>query len=254
MKRFAIALLVVLLLSVSCSPVSEGTLKPNNDYSVVPFSSGMDIEPIDGSVSKSMVGTYVVSVYGNLYQNYIVSLYQDGTVKAIGEGGTLSSTTELMSGTWSIPMDGKISIKIGTVLDYTEKPYDYDKWDQNRYMRIEDHRTSYYLYFTLFKKISECTMDTSIYSDQSKFAGLYAKSDDYGKVTGYRFLPDGTAYWYSSESVDGKGTKLSWMVSKTKVEMKLTEKGSYSDQTCSFAKVGDYILLNSTAYMVVNEK
>ena len=242
-----LCLLICVSVLFSCAmpeKTEPAPVKP--DYEKVPFVSGQKVPVFDDEVkSKNLIGTYKFIINGNAFTEYWLSLYADGTAKAVRQSSLVDSTDKLFSGTWSNDGDA-FSISIEGLVTRTDVPLNWSKWETDKLIKYP--ADSYYN--ELMYKVSDQTMDTSIYSDTSGICGLWAISDDYGEITGLRILSDNTVWHYSTTSAEGKGSKRNWKLATTKTEIKFSDimyPDSFYD-TYSIVRVGDYLLLGSTAY------
>lgn len=245
-KVLFVLLFVIVLFCVSCALPEEKV--STSTYEKVPFKTGQSIPNFDDSVvTTNLVGTYEFIANANVYSPYWLSLYSDGTAKLVKQTFLYSSTDALVSGTWSAE-GNSFSLNLPGIVSRSNVTLKWTEWDSEKLIK--------YLagsYNELLYKVSDLTMDTSIYSDNSKITGLWAISDDYGEVSGFRILENGTVWRYSTTYTDGKGSQRNWQMSRTKTEVKFADKDYPSMyDTYSIAKVGDFLLLGSTAYAKVN--
>lgn len=243
-----LCLLICVSVLFSCAMPEKTEPEPapvTPDYEKVPFVSGQKIPKFkDETKTKSLIGTYRFLANDDVFFEYWLSLYPNGSAKAVRQGSTLKSTIEY-SGSWSNYGDS-FSLTLNGLVKRDAVTLDWSKWDEDNL--IEYKANSFYN--ELLYKVSDKTMNTSIFTDQSRIVGLWAASDDYGEVIGLRILPDNTAWEYSTtNSVDGKGSKRKWSILEITPEIIFYNINYPSiNEHLSIVTVGDFLLLGATPY------
>lgn len=219
--KISYALLGVILAVCVCACSSESNSDPVSVYEATPFTKNTYIPPIDRDVTKTLVGTYELNEFLGSFGYEWLSLYPDGSARLTSQ--TSYATSEVYSGTWSY-IGGKFSINIEGEYRRTNQALDWSLWDTKKMVRCPYEIIGDTVYYDLLRKVSDQTMDMSLYSNNYKIIGLWAYEDDYGDVRGYRFLPEGVVWYYSTVYSDGKGDWGTFQISSQKAELKITVK------------------------------
>lgn len=244
MKRtlfFVVVAVAMTFALVGCNAeVKEDSV--TDGYMACPFAKGQEIG--SETLTDELVGTYIYAGAFKTVDDYrFVSFIEDGTVLVVNYAPYMTSYRDgIRKGTWSVA-DGKLTASFDgeTYTAETMEPFK----DGEKGFRIETKRVGSYVYYNTFLKQSNEVMDASIYSDHSRIAGLWAKSDDYGDVTGYRFTSDGRVYKYNT---DGDTTKRSWQMSNAKAEVCMTTLDGVDREYQSIFLCGDYLYIGISKY------
>lgn len=234
--RGIVCLLVAAVLLVGCNmDVKE---EKKDSYMEYPFAKGQTLKDEAMDIS-SLVGTYIFSPALATSDLDWVSLLEDGTAYKMGyTTTTLSYLGELKKGTWSV-QEGRLSVSVDGI-SYDAVAYEVI---DGKGLRVKN---SYG--FDVFVKKANAGMDAAIYNDAAKLAGLWAKSNDYGEVDGYRFLADGTMYRYTSS---GSASRKTWAMSNGKPQIRMTTLDGVDNTYKSILRCGDFLFLDGEKYSKV---
>lgn len=234
--RGIVCLLVAAVLLVGCSMDAKEQKK--DAFVEYPFTKGQTLkdEAIDTS---SLIGTYIFSPALATSDMDWVSLLEDGTAYKTDYATTsLSYLGELKKGTWSV-LEGKLTLDVDGI-----------SYDAVTYEAIDGKglRVKNTYGYDVFVKKANAGMDASIYRDAAKLAGLWAKSNDYSEVDGYRFLADGTMYRYTSS---GSASRKTWVMSSGKPQIRMTTLDGVGNTYKSILRCGDFLFLDGERYSKV---
>ena len=226
-----ILLIIVLVLCFSCKQAGD-------PYEAYPFDGKVYSDPeVDVSVLE---GTYIVEdyLYSSFFgygNSYFITLKNDGSLVISPKTGYFIPLDEAYStGTWSL---------VGSTMTISvfEESFSGTKNDVEG-SGFEIKKSSYD--GIVFKKITNDQIDTTAFSSR-KLNGLYMRTDSYGVNYGYRFLSDGTVWYYSTDKKSSKGTyKIS-----TKGTM-INVNNSLFDE--NLAVSGKYLFIDAAVYMKVD--
>lgn len=225
MKRtlFFVAVAVAMAFALAgCSlDLKGGESTADDQYMDCPFRKGMDIreEPFDTS---DIVGTYLYKDYFSADYHFVSFLRDGRLLKTKAKVYSMDVAGEMYEGTWKVE-DGRLTTSM-TGMNYSSRNYETVEGKGFRILNTRVGSTSYY---DVFAKETDEVMDGGLSKDPSALVGLWARSDDYGDVRGYRFMADGTVYEYSTK---GQTLKSRWEMSNSRAEMKTTTlDGLWSD-------------------------
>lgn len=234
--RGIVCLLVAAVLLAGCSMDAKEEKK--DGYMVYPFTKGQTLKD-EAMDTSSLVGTYIFSPAMAISNMDWVSLLEDGTAYKTDYATTsLSYLGELKKGTWNV-LEGKLTIKVDGI---SYDAVDYEAID-GKGLRVKNTYG-----YDVFVKKANVGMDASMYKDAAKLAGLWAKSNDYGEVDGYRFLADGTMYRYTS---GGDAFKKTWVMSNEKPQIRMTTLDGVDNTYKSILRCGDFLFLDGERYSKV---
>ena len=193
------ALIVLFLLLIAATVFVSCKQEPEDPYKAYPFDGKTYKDPVaDASVFEGtyLVGDYQYTSFFGYGNKFFVTLKSDGTFIISPQTGYLIPQDKACTtGTWSISGSTMTITVFGNTFSGTKNDVEGAGFSIKK--------SSYE--GLLFAKLTDNPIDTTAFSNR-KLDGLYMKVDSYGANYGYRFLTDGTVWYYSTDKKSSKGT------------------------------------------------
>lgn len=235
MKRIIITLSSVLLLLALCVSCSMEQEDPNKAY---PFDGKEYSDPTPNAsvlIGTYLVGDYQVTNFLGYDKKYFVSIYSDGSFLITPQSGPVSAINQApTTGTWLLDGSTMTITVFGSSIAGTK----YDVEDAGFALKKNSNEG------LVFAKLSDSFINTSPFNTR-KLEGLFMRVDSYGAKSGYRFLSDGTVWYYSTDKKSSKGT---YKISTNGTMLNIND----STVEYNYALVGNYLFVGGAIYKKVD--